>query len=126
MTVDTHDPSICICHSLSAYSVAICDCPCHAAEHEAHAATLPLPSLSDEDERLLCAAGFPPISPRPSTADRDTIIGVLAEHTIECTGVGEVSCRGCRETGWMSWTAYREHIADAIIAATAEPVGVRS
>ena len=34
MTVGTHHPSMCICHSLSAYSVATGDCPCHAAPDE--------------------------------------------------------------------------------------------
>lgn len=41
-------------------------------------------------------------------------LNVLAEHTIECTGLGEVSCRGCRESGWMSWSTYREHVAELI------------
>lgn len=36
---------------------------------------------------------------------------VLAEHAIECTGRGEVTCRGCRNQGWMSWHTYRAHVA---------------
>lgn len=44
------------------------------------------------------------------------VFSVLAEHAIECTGRGEVSCGGCREAGWMTWRAYREHLADAIVA----------
>ena len=47
---------------------------------------------------------------------REEIIAVHREHAIECTGVGEVSCRGCREAGWMSWATYREHLADAVLA----------
>lgn len=41
---------------------------------------------------------------------------VLLTHNIECTGPGEVTCRGCRDRGWMSWVAYRRHIADAVLA----------
>ena len=39
---------------------------------------------------------------------------VLAMHTIECTGLGEVTCARCRDLGWMSWSAYREHLALAL------------
>lgn len=39
---------------------------------------------------------------------------LLTEHRIECTGPGEVTCRGCREKRWMSWHTYYAHLADAI------------
>lgn len=45
---------------------------------------------------------------------RDAAMTVLQQHGIECTGVGEVSCRGCRDRGWMAWMDYREHLADLI------------
>lgn len=41
-------------------------------------------------------------------------VRVLREHTISCTGIGEVSCAGCRGAGWMTWSAYRQHLADII------------
>jgi hypothetical protein len=47
----------------------------------------------------------------------DVIADVQRDHTIECTGIGEVTCRGCRGLGWMSWTAYRTHVAAAVLAA---------
>lgn len=53
--------------------------------------------------------------------DREAVADVLREHTSECTGLGEVSCRGCRERGWMSWSEYRGHIADLIIALVHTP-----
>lgn len=48
--------------------------------------------------------------------DREAVDAVLKEHTIECTGPGEVTCRGCRHAGWMSWTVYRSHVTDAVLA----------
>lgn len=47
----------------------------------------------------------------------DWLERVLGEHRIESTGRGEVTCRGCRERGWMSGTAFRAHQAAAIRAA---------
>ena len=41
---------------------------------------------------------------------------VLREHTIECTGLGEVTCRGCRAAGWMTWHAHRTHVAVLLAA----------
>lgn len=41
---------------------------------------------------------------------------ILAEHGIECTGPGEVTCRGCRDRGWMSWSTYYAHLAEVIEA----------
>ena len=48
---------------------------------------------------------------------RERIEAVLSQHAIECTGRGEVSCAGCRDAGWMSWTSYRSHLADAVLDA---------
>ena len=42
------------------------------------------------------------------------VASVLAKHTIECTGPGEVTCAGCRALGWMGWSAYRKHLAAAL------------
>lgn len=41
---------------------------------------------------------------------------VLAAHNIECTGIGEVTCRGCRDLSWMTWADYRTHVATALLA----------
>lgn len=55
------------------------------------------------------------------TDDGDAAIAVIAEvlseHSIECTGVGEVTCHGCRQLSWMSWFTYREHVAEAVVVA---------
>ena len=50
-------------------------------------------------------------------ASRERVVEVLTTHRIECTGPGEVTCRDCRDKGWMSWSAYRQHVADALLAA---------
>jgi hypothetical protein len=50
-------------------------------------------------------------------ADPYRVMEVLKLHTIECTGPGEVTCRACRDKSWMSWFAYRKHVADALFAA---------
>lgn len=47
---------------------------------------------------------------------KEAVVEVLTEHTIECTGLGEVSCRGCRDGGWMAWSQYRGHLANLIVA----------
>lgn len=48
---------------------------------------------------------------------RIEVVKVLRKHRVECTGLGEVTCRSCRDLGWMSWSAFYEHIADALKAA---------
>jgi Rad3-related DNA helicase len=56
---------------------------------------------------------------------------VLRGHRIECTGLEGVTCRGCRELGWMSWLVYYGHQAAALAEAgllraqiaTQEPAG---
>lgn len=50
------------------------------------------------------------------TEQREAIVAVLRLHRIECTGPGEVTCRACRELGWMSWQLFYEHVADCIMA----------
>lgn len=45
------------------------------------------------------------------------LTSLLGEHTIECTGPGEVTCRGCRDRGWMSWAAYHVHVAAMLMNA---------
>jgi hypothetical protein len=47
------------------------------------------------------------------SVDVEGLAEVLREHRIECTGPGEVTCRGCRGAGWMSWHAYHQHVAEA-------------
>jgi hypothetical protein len=47
----------------------------------------------------------------------EDLTAVLEAHNIECTGPGEVTCRGCRDRGWMSWPGYRTHVAEAILSA---------
>jgi hypothetical protein len=47
---------------------------------------------------------------------REAVVEILADHNIECTGLGEVTCRGCREVGWMAWSQYRGHLANLIVA----------
>lgn len=59
-----------------------------------------------------------------TTLDRDAVHAVLQAHNIECTSPGEVTCRGCRGRGWMSWSAYRLHLSEAIMAA-ARPLPTR-
>lgn len=50
---------------------------------------------------------------------RDEIAAVLAriarENAINCTGPGEVGCRGRK--GWHSWADHHEHVAEAQAAA---------
>lgn len=41
---------------------------------------------------------------------------VLAAHNVECTGAGEVTCRACRDLGWMSWREFYAHQAQAVSA----------
>lgn len=41
----------------------------------------------------------------------------LYTHRIECTGYEGVTCRSCRDKGWMSWTAFAAHQAHALAAA---------
>jgi hypothetical protein len=50
------------------------------------------------------------------TTPREQMVEVLSEHTIECTGPGEVTCRACRDKGWMTWGEYRVHLVDALAA----------
>lgn len=47
---------------------------------------------------------------------RERVVEVLATHAVECTGLGEVTCGGCRDRSWMSWWDYHQHIADAMLA----------
>lgn len=42
---------------------------------------------------------------------------VIQQHSIECTGLGGVTCGGCRDADWMSWFAYRRHLAAALAEA---------
>jgi hypothetical protein len=55
----------------------------------------------------------------------EAIREVLGEHTIECTGIGEVTCRACRERSWMSWSVYRAHVAEIAGVAAAAQVRAR-
>lgn len=47
--------------------------------------------------------------------DETDVSRVLRDHRIECTGLGEVSCR-CREGGWMTFGAFARHQAEAVKA----------
>lgn len=49
--------------------------------------------------------------------DREAVGRAIADHRIECTGLGEVTCRECRDKGWMSWAAFHAHVTDAVLAA---------
>lgn len=49
--------------------------------------------------------------------DDDVIAGVLRTHRIECTGIEGVTCRECRDLGWMGRWAFARHQADAVRAA---------
>lgn len=44
----------------------------------------------------------------------EEIARALGEHRIECTGLEGVTCRGCRELGWMSRLAFEQHQATAL------------
>jgi len=46
----------------------------------------------------------------------DQVLTILRTHGIECTGLGEVTCVGCRSAGWMTWGEYRLHLARAVLA----------
>ena len=50
----------------------------------------------------------------------EAVMRVLSEHRIECTGYEGVTCRGCRERGWISSHTYREHVAREVVAALAD------
>jgi hypothetical protein len=47
----------------------------------------------------------------------DLIAETLRAHPVECTGPGEVTCRGCRDKGWMSWRDFYAHQAQAVTEA---------
>lgn len=81
-----------------------------AAEHAAEEAA------GGDDWRVYAAlqAAAPLIEAAVREQVRDAALQVLQQHGIECTGVGEVSCRGCLDRGWMSWMDYREHLANLI------------
>lgn len=49
--------------------------------------------------------------------DEDVIAGVLRTHRIECTGIEGVTCRECRNLGWMGRWTFAKHQADAVRAA---------
>ena len=49
----------------------------------------------------------------------------LGTHGVECTGPGEVTCR-CREGGWMSWSAFNEHQARAVLVAVGPMIAARA
>jgi hypothetical protein len=66
--------------------------------------------------RTALDAALPHLEGATPAIDREALDDVLRTHTIECTGPGEVTCRGCRDSGWMSWPAYRRHVSDAILA----------
>lgn len=59
-------------------------------------------------------------------APREAISLTLRAHPIECAGRGEVTCL-CRTHGWMSRTAYHDHLTDELLMALrdAAPVGDR-
>lgn len=61
-----------------------------------------------------------PTEPARCAPSREDLSDILRTHNIECTGLGEVSCQGCRDRGWMSWHVYRQHVADAILALLAD------
>lgn len=54
-------------------------------------------------------------SEEPQRRQEDLVMDVLAKHGIESTGLGEVSCGGCRERGWLSWPQYYAHVAEAVV-----------
>lgn len=46
---------------------------------------------------------------------RKRLTEAMAAHTIECTGLGEVTCRCRQPAGWMSWYEHRRHVTDALV-----------
>ena len=44
----------------------------------------------------------------------DSVVAAIRRHRVECSSkaTGEVSC-SCRETGWMTFSAFAQHQADA-------------
>ena len=61
-----------------------------------------------------------PTEPARVLPSREDLSDILRTHNTECTGLGEASCQGCRDRGWMSWHVYRQHVADAILALLAD------
>lgn len=53
----------------------------------------------------------------PMTDTTTEVARVLGEHRIECTGLEGVTCRGCRERGWMRWYEFERHQAAALAEA---------
>lgn len=49
-----------------------------------------------------------------SDIDLTAPTSVFGAHSIECTGIEGVTCRGCRASGWMSWSAYRVHVLEQV------------
>lgn len=45
----------------------------------------------------------------------ETLVRVERENAINCTGPGEVGCKG--RSGWHSWSEHRQHVAEAQAAA---------
>lgn len=59
---------------------------------------------------------YRPDAPERTEPTEDQVLTILRTHGIECTGLGEVTCFGCRSAGWMTWSEYRLHLARAVIA----------
>ena len=75
----------------------------------------PSPAVRELVTRGIMTAALPHIERQVREQVHLDALRVLRVHTIECTAPGEVTCRDCRDKGWMSWSAYREHVA-ALIA----------
>ncbi|GAA3218026.1 hypothetical protein ACFP63_08760 [Oerskovia jenensis] len=42
---------------------------------------------------------------------------LLGQHRIECTGMEGVTCRACREHGWMPMRTFAAHLSEVLAAA---------
>lgn len=74
--------------------------------------------LHDDAFPAMDAAPAGPLeASKPTVVDREALGRAIADHRIECTGPGEVTCRECRDKGWMSWSAFHAHVTDAVLAA---------
>jgi DNA-binding MarR family transcriptional regulator len=74
-------------------------------------------SLTDKGRAAALSATYHrPDAPERTEPTEEQVLTVLRAHGIECTGLGEVTCVGCRSAGWMTWGEYRLHLARAILA----------
>lgn len=105
--------SVVRCDDLEGIGLNVCER--HEEGWQYVGSSLHFSSIQVASDGVVFTVLYRPDAPERTEPTEDQVLTILRTHGIECTGLGEVTCVGCRSAGWMTWGEYRLHLARAVL-----------